>query len=178
MAGVSSCFRREAGSAGKDVRGLLRVHQFTKLEQFVICESDLNQTHYWHNFLLNTSEEILQAFQIPYRIVSVSTGDMGAGKYQMHDIECWLPSLKKYVETHSCSSLLNWQARRTQLRYRDNNKKVHYCHTLNNTAVAVPRLLAVFLENHQTDKGLVRIPPVLQPLLGTQLLMPSSAPKS
>ena len=172
MAGLSPCFRREAGSAGKDVRGLLRVHQFTKLEQFVICKNSKQQTNYWHDFLLNTSEEILQAFCIPYRVVSVSTGDMGSGKYRMHDIECWLPSLNKYVETHSCSSLLDWQARRTQLRYRDESRKVFYCHTLNNTAVAMPRLLAVFLENHQTDNGSICIPSALQPLLGTELLTP------
>ena len=177
MAGLSPCFRREAGSAGKDVRGLLRVHQFVKLEQFVICENNKEQTHYWHDFLLTTSEEILQAFEIPYRIVFVSTGEMGAGKYKMHDIECWLPSLNKYVETHSCSSLLDWQARRTQLRYRDKNKKVQYCHTLNNTAVALPRLLAVFLENHQREDGSLSIPAALQSILGKKSLIPQPAPK-
>ena len=167
MAGLSPCFRREAGSAGKDVRGLLRVHQFVKLEQYVICENNKEQAHYWHAFLLQNAEEILQALELPYQVVMVSTGDMGAGKYKMHDIECWLPSLDKYVETHSCSSLLDWQARRTNLRYRDKNDQVHYCHTLNNTAIALPRLLAVFLENHQKSDGSVYIPPPLRAYLNT-----------
>ena len=173
LAGLSPCFRREAGSAGRDVRGLLRVHQFLKLEQYVICANDKEQTHYWYDFLLKTSEEILQALELPYRVVAISTGDMGAGKYQQHDIECWLPSLKKYVETHSCSSLSDWQARRTGLRYRDQDKKMQYCHTLNNTALALPRLLAVFVEHHQTPTGAVQIPSALRPYLSnTSLLEP------
>lgn len=165
MGGLSPCFRREAGSAGKDVRGLLRVHQFVKLEQYVICENNTEQTNYWHGFLLKTAEEVLQALELAYQVVLVSTGDMGAGKYRMHDIECWLPSLNKYVETHSCSSLLAWQARRTNLRYRDKNGKVQFCHTLNNTAIALPRLLAIFLENHQREDGSVYIPSALKPYL-------------
>ena len=173
MAGLSPCFRREAGSAGKDVRGLLRVHQFVKLEQYVICESNREQSEHWHSFLLKNSEEILQALEIPYQVVMVSTGDMGAGKYKMHDIECWLPSLNKYVETHSCSSLLDWQARRTNLRYRDKVEKVQYCYTLNNTAIALPRLLAIFLENHQKEDGSIFIPSVLSPYLKTSCLKPS-----
>ena len=171
LSGLSPCFRREAGSAGRDVRGLLRVHQFTKLEQFIICANDKEKTHYWHNFLLKTSEEILQALELPYRIVAVSTGDMGAGKYQQHDIECWLAGLNKYVETHSCSSLLEWQARRTGIRYRDKNNKMQYCHTLNNTALALPRLLAVFLETHQTSEGALRIPSALRAYFNHQELL-------
>lgn len=167
MAGLSPCFRREAGSAGKDVRGLLRVHQFMKLEQYVICENKREQARYWHAFLLKNAEEILQALELPYQVVMASTGDMGAGKYKMHDIECWLPSLGKYVETHSCSSLLDWQARRTNLRYRDKDDKICYCYTLNNTAIALPRLLAVFLENHQKKDGSIYIPPALRTYLNT-----------
>jgi len=162
MGGLSPCFRREAGSAGKDVRGLLRVHQFIKLEQYVICEKDQTQTEHWHHFLLQNAEEILQALELPYQVVQVCTGDMGAGKYKMHDIECWLPSLNKYVETHSCSSLLDWQARRTNLRYRDDYGKINYCYTLNNTAIALPRLLAMFLENHQQKDGTLYIPSALR----------------
>ena len=172
MAGLSPCFRREAGSAGKDVRGLLRVHQFMKLEQYIICGNNKEEAERWHSFLLQNSEEILQALEIPYQVVMVSTGDMGAGKYKMHDIECWLPSLNKYVETHSCSSLLDWQARRTNLRYRDEEEKVHYCYTLNNTAIALPRLLAVFLENHQKEDGSVYIPSALSSYLNTSSLKP------
>lgn len=170
LAGLSTCFRREAGSSGKDVRGLLRVHQFRKLEQFVVCRDSEEESLKWHRFLLQNAEEILQAFELPYRVVVNSTGDMGAGKYLMHDIECYLPSLSRYVETHSCSSMLQWQARRTGLRYRGEDKKMHYPHTLNNTAVAVPRLLAVFLENHQKPDGSIRIPGVLQEELKTDTL--------
>ena len=172
MAGLGPCFRREAGSAGKDVRGLLRVHQFVKLEQYVVCENNQEQTEHWHAFLLKTAEEIVQALDLPYRVVMVSTGDMGAGKYKMHDLECWLPSLNKYVETHSCSSLLDWQARRTNLRYRDQNDKPHFCHTLNNTALALPRLLAVFFEIHQQKDGSIFIPPALKPYLNVDYLAP------
>ena len=174
MGGLSPCFRREAGSAGKDVKGLLRVHQFVKLEQYVICENNKEQSDHWHAFLLQNSEEILQALELPYQVVMISTGDMGAGKYKMHDIECWLPSLNKYVETHSCSSLLDWQARRTHLRYRGKDEKIYYCYTLNNTAIALPRLLAVFLENHQKEDGSVYIPSALRAYLGdASVLAPS-----
>ena len=167
MAGLSPCFRREAGSAGKDVKGLLRVHQFMKLEQYVICENNKEQADHWHAVLLQNAEEILQTLELPYQVVMVSTGDMGAGKYKMYDIECWLPSLGKYVETHSCSSLLDWQARRTNLRYRDKSDQIHYCYTLNNTAIALPRLLAVFLENHQKEDGSIYIPQAFRAYINT-----------
>ncbi len=161
----SPCFRREAGSAGKDVRGLMRVHQFNKVEQFVFCRNDVNESDFWHQELLKTSEEIVQAFELPYRVIEVCTGDMGAGKYRMHDLECWVPSEKRYRETHSCSSLHDWQARRANLRYRDKEDKVKYIHTLNNTAVATPRILIPLLENHQLEDGSVRIPKALQPYM-------------
>ena len=170
LAGFSPCFRREAGSAGQDVKGLLRVHQFMKWEQFVICENSIEQSTHWHQFLLDTAEEIVQALQIPYQVVEVSTGDMGAGKYRQNDLECWLPSLGKYVETHSCSSLLEWQARRSSLRYRDKQNKVMYCHTLNNTAIALPRILAMFIEHHQQKDGSISIPQALQNELSTNVL--------
>ena len=176
LGGLSPCFRREAGSAGRDVRGLLRVHQFVKLEQYVLCENSKSESHKWHHFLLHTAEEILQALELPYQVVAICTGDMGAGKYQMHDIECWLNSLNKYVETHSCSSLLDWQARRTNLRYKDKDGKVHYCHSLNNTATALPRLLAVFVEHHQRPDGSLYIPPALRSFfMGSSCLSPDSS---
>ena len=163
----SPCFRREAGSAGKDVRGLMRVHQFNKVEQFAFCKNDPAESEFWHGELLKTSEEICQAFELPYRVIEVCTGDMGAGKYRMHDIECWVPSEKRYRETHSCSSLHDWQARRANLRYRDEkDEKVKYIHTLNNTAVATPRILIPLLENHQLESGAVKIPKALQPYMG------------
>jgi seryl-tRNA synthetase len=165
-AGYSPCFRREAGSAGKDVRGLLRVHQFLKVEQWVMCEADEGVSAEWHAKLLGLAEQLLAALEIPYQVIETSTGDMGLGKYRMNDIESWVPSLGKYRETHSCSTLHDWQARRANLRYRDAAGKVRFAHTLNNTALASPRILVPLLENHQTEDGRVRLPQALRPLMG------------
>jgi seryl-tRNA synthetase len=165
-AGFSPCFRREAGSAGKDVRGLLRVHQFVKVESYVLCEADEAQSAEWHAKLLALAEQLLQAMEIPYQVIETSTGDMGLGKYRMNDIESWVPSLGKYRETHSCSTLHDWQARRANLRYRDGDGKVRFAHTLNNTALASPRILVPLLENHQTADGRVRLPAAIRPLMG------------
>jgi len=169
-AGFSPCFRREAGSAGKDVRGLLRVHQFMKVEQYVICEADETQSAEWHATLLRLAEELLQAMEIPYQVIETSTGDMGLGKYRMNDIESWVPSLAKYRETHSCSTLHDWQARRANIRYRGSDGKVRFAHTLNNTALASPRILVPLLENHQTADGRVRLPNALRELMGGEYL--------
>jgi seryl-tRNA synthetase len=133
-AAYSPCFRREAGSSGKDTRGLIRVHQFTKVEQFILCKNDPAESERQHQELLKTSEEIVQALELPYRVVDVCTGDMGAGKVRQYDIEAWVPSEGRYRETHSCSALHDWQARRTGVRYRDRDGVVRFCHTLNNTA--------------------------------------------
>ena len=169
-AGFSPCFRREAGSAGKDVRGLLRVHQFVKVEQYVICEADEEQSADWHAKLLRLAEELLEALEIPFQVIETSTGDMGLGKYRMNDIESWVPSLGKYRETHSCSTLHDWQARRANIRYRAADGKVRFAHTLNNTALASPRILVPLLENHQTADGRVKLPKALQPLMGSEFL--------
>jgi len=169
-AGFSPCFRREAGSAGKDVRGLLRVHQFVKVEQYVICEADEAQSAEWHARLLGLAEELLQGLEIPYQVIETSTGDMGLGKYRMNDIESWVPSLGKYRETHSCSTLHDWQARRANIRYRGADGKVRFAHTLNNTALASPRILVPLLENHQTADGRVKLPKALQALMGSDYL--------
>src|SRR3954453_20947620 len=169
-AGFSPCFRREAGSAGKDVRGLLRVHQFGKVEQYVICEADEAQSANWHAQLLGLAEELLQALEIPYQVIETSTGDMGLGKYRMNDIESWVPSLGKYRETHSCSTLHDWQARRANIRYRGSDGKVRFAHTLKNTALASPRILVPLLENHQTADGRVLLPKAMQALMGTDFL--------
>ena len=165
-AGFSPCFRREAGSAGKDVRGLLRVHQFLKVEQWVMCEADEAVSAEWHAKLLAQAERLLSLMEIPYQVIETSTGDMGLGKFRMNDIESWVPSLAKYRETHSCSTLHDWQARRANLRYRDAEGKVRFAHTLNNTALASPRILVPLLENHQTADGRVRLPEALRPLMG------------
>jgi seryl-tRNA synthetase len=169
-AGYSPCFRREAGSAGKDVRGLLRVHQFVKVEQYVICEADDRESARWHARLLDLAEEMLKALEIPYQVIETSTGDMGLGKFRMNDLESWVPSLGKYRETHSCSTLHDWQARRANIRYRGSDGKVRFAHTLNNTALASPRILVPLVENHQTEDGRVRLPPVLQELMGGEYL--------
>jgi seryl-tRNA synthetase len=165
-AGISPCFRREAGSAGRDVRGLLRVHQFEKVEQFVICAADADESDRWHAELLGTAEQLLQGLGLAYQVVECATGDMGAGKYRMNDINTWMPSLGAYRETHSCSSLHDWQARRANLRYRDTHGTVRFAYTLNNTAVATPRILAALVENFQTSEAQVRVPEVLRPYLG------------
>ena len=170
-AGISPCFRREAGSAGRDVRGLLRVHQFEKVEQFVICAADATESDRWHAELLGTAEQLLQGFGLAYEVVECSTGDMGAGKYRMNDINTWMPSLGAYRETHSCSSLHDWQARRANIRYRDAGGTLRFAYTLNNTAVATPRILAALVENFQTSEAQVRVPAVLRPYLGGRELL-------
>jgi seryl-tRNA synthetase len=169
-AGYSPCFRREAGSAGRDVRGLLRVHQFYKLEQYVICADDEAASAEWHQKLLSYAEMLLQGLELPYQVVETSTGDMGLGKYRMTDLETWVPTLGKYRETHSCSTLHDWQARRANLRWRDGERKVRFVHTLNNTALASPRILVPLLENHQQADGRVRLPAALQGLMGGEYL--------
>jgi len=169
-AGYSPCFRREAGSAGRDVRGLLRVHQFYKLEQYVICRDDAEESAKWHQRLLANAEGMLQALEIPYQVIEASTGDMGNGKFRMNDIESWVPSLNKYRETHSCSTLHDWQARRANLRWRDEERKVRFVHTLNNTALASPRILVPLLENHQQADGRVKLPATLHALMGADYL--------
>ena len=170
-AGISPCFRREAGSAGRDVRGLLRVHQFEKVEQFVICAADVAESDRWHAELLGTAEQLLHGLGLAYEVMEVSTGDMGAGKYRMNDINTWMPSLGAYRETHSCSSLLDWQARRANVRYRDAHGTVRFPYTLNNTAVATPRILAALVENFQTEQAQVAVPAVQRPYLGGRELL-------
>ena len=166
-AGFSPCFRREAGAAGKDTRGLVRVHQFMKTEQFVICKNDVKESDKWHQTLLKISEEVLQDLELPYQVLDICTGDMGAPKYRQYDLEAWVPSQNCYRETHSCSNITEWQARRTNLRYRDNaDGKVRFVHTLNNTGIATPRALVPFIECHQNADGTVNIPLKLQPYLG------------
>ena len=165
-AGYSNCFRREAGTYGKDTKGLYRVHQFTKIEQVVICKADYEEQYKLHNFILNNSEEILQDLKIPYRVVQVCTGDIGLGQVRKHDIEAWMPSRNSYSETHSCSSFNDFQARRSNIQYKDENGELKYAYTLNNTAVASPRILIPILENYQNEDGSITIPEVLVPYMG------------
>ncbi len=171
-AGFAPAFRSEAGSFGKDVRGLMRVHQFMKVEQYALVEASLEESDRAFDLLLQNSEEILQALELPYRVVEVSTGDMGPGKWRQVDLEAWVPSEGRYRETHSCSALLDWQARRANLRYRDEEGRIRYAYTLNNTALATPRILVMLLENHQLKDGRVRVPEALVPYMGKGVLEP------
>ncbi len=165
-AAISAAFRSEAGSAGRDVRGLIRVHEFRKVEQYVLCRADENEALAWFDKILKNAEDLLTALELPYRVVQNCTGDMGAGKVLMYDLESWVPSENLYRETHSCSYLGDWQARRTGLRYRDEDGKLTYAYTLNNTGVATPRILVPLLENHQQADGTIRVPEALRPYLG------------
>ncbi len=166
--GYCPCFRKEAGTYGKDTRGVFRIHQFNKVEQYVICKADHEESVRWHEQLLANSEELVQALELPYRVVNVCTGDMGDGKVGMYDLECWIPSEGRYRETHSCSYFHDWQARRVNIRYRDEDGKVRFVHTLNNTAIASPRILLPLFEIHQQPDGSVRIPEALRPYMGGQ----------
>jgi seryl-tRNA synthetase len=166
--GYSPCYRQEAGTYGKDTRGVFRIHQFNKVEQFVFCKNDHEESVFWFEQLIHNAEELVQALELPYRVVNVCTGDMGDGKVGMYDLECWVPSENRYRETHSCSYLHDWQARRANLRYRDEEGKVKFIHTLNNTAIASPRILIPLLETHQQADGSIRIPKALRPYMGGQ----------
>ncbi|WP_117236954.1 serine--tRNA ligase [Thermus sediminis] len=171
-AGYAPAFRSEAGSFGKDVRGLMRVHQFHKVEQYVLTEASLEASDQAFGELLQNAEEIVSLLELPYRLVEVSTGDMGPGKWRQVDLEVWVPSEGRYRETHSCSALLDWQARRAELRYRDGEGRVRHAYTLNNTALATPRILVMLLENHQLQDGRVRVPGALIPYVGKEVLEP------
>jgi seryl-tRNA synthetase len=141
------------------------------VEQFVICEADAGESAHWHEELLSTAERLLQGLNLHYEVVETSTGDMGPGKFRMNDINTWFPSLGHFRETHSCSSLHDWQARRANLRYRDSDGTVRFAYTLNNTAIATPRLLAALVENAQTAAGEIRVPEVLRPYLGNREIL-------
>lgn len=162
----SACFRREAGTYGKDAKGLYRVHQFHKVEQVVVDIGDPERSKQHHEAITKNSEEVLQAFELPYRVVAVCGGDLGVPQIYKYDIETWMPSRNNYGETHSSSRFHDFQARRLGLRYRRKaDGKVAFCHTLNNTVIASPRVLIALLENHQNADGTVRIPKVLVPYL-------------
>ncbi len=163
--GYSSCFRREAGSYGRDTRGFYRLHQFNKVEQVTICVNDPEVSMVEHNRLLSNSEALMQALGLPHRVALACGAEIGQGQVLKHEIETWMPSRNRYSETHSCSSLHEFQSRRLRIRWRGKNGKVQHCHTLNNTAVASPRILIPILENYQNEDGSVTIPEVLRPYM-------------
>lgn len=170
---ASTCFRREAGTYGKDTAGLYRVHQFDKVEQVVICKNDIEESKRWHLEMLGYAEEILKRLNLPYRVIQCCTGDIGVKNASMMDIETWMPSRQNekdpdsgYGETHSASRLYEFQARRLNLRYKGADGKLRFCHTLNNTVVASPRILIPILENNQNKDGSVTIPEALRKYMG------------
>jgi seryl-tRNA synthetase len=164
LSGISACFRREVGTYGKDNRGIIRVHQFNKVEQVVLCRE--TEAEKMFNFILGISERLVRALELPYRVVEIATGDMGAKNNRQQDIEVWFPSQNKYRETHSCSYLAEFQSRRANIKYRDENGDKHFVHTLNNTAIATPRILAACLENWQDKDGRIKIPKALHKYTG------------
>lgn len=168
----SPCFRREAGSYGKDTKGAYRLHQFNKVEQVIISSNDMNNSITLHEELLANSEEILKDLELPYRVLLMCTGDMGEPQVKKYDIETWMPSRGGYGETMSNSIMGDFQSRRLKIRYKDKDKdgKMLFCHTLNNTAIASPRILIAILENYQQADGTVKIPKVLVPYVGKELI--------
>jgi seryl-tRNA synthetase len=163
---LSSCFRREAGAAGKDTYGLYRIHQFDKVEQVIVCKNDTAQSLKFHDEILANAEAVMQALELPYRVANVCTGDLGRGQAKKFDIEAWMPSRENYCETHSASKFYDFQSRRMNLRYKDpETKKNLFCHTLNNTVIASPRILIPILELYQNSDGSVTIPKVLRPYM-------------
>ncbi|MEM3252768.1 MAG: serine--tRNA ligase, partial [Thermoplasmata archaeon] len=161
IAGISSCFRKEAGAHGKDTKGIFRVHQFNKIEQFVFCEPE--QSPEFFNTLIQNAEEIYQQLNIPYRVIKICAGDLGNVASIKYDIEAWMPSQGKFRELVSCSNVKDYQSRRLNIRFRKNNEYL-YPHTLNSTAIATTRTMVAILENYQTEEG-IKVPTALRKYL-------------
>ena len=173
VCGFSPCYRSEIGSYGKDMKGLYRIHEFMKVEQVVICKNNLEESLAWLEKMRAIAEEILRDLKLPYRVVQLSTGDMGTGKYKMYDLETYMPSMSSrhfYGETHSDSNLTDWQARRLNIKYKNKEGKTEFVYTLNNTVIASPRILIAILENYQQKDGSVKIPKVLQKYCGVKMI--------
>jgi len=172
----SPCFRREAGSHGKDTKGVFRIHEFVKYEQVVLCEASHEESVRIHEELTENSEKLLQELKLPYHVVVNCGGDLGLGQVKKYDIEAWMPSEKKYRETHSSSYFHDFQTRRLNIRYRDTSTKLgageqgilRYAHSLNNTALAMPRILCHIVENYQQKDGSIKIPEVLRAYMGNE----------
>ena len=171
----SPSYRREAGSYGKDQKGLYRLHEFMKVEQIILCKAEHAESVRWHEELTSYSEEMLQQLEIPYRVVVNAAGDLPFGAVKMYDIESWTPSENRYRETHSSSMMHDFQTRRLGIRYRSADGKIRFAHSLNNTAIATPRILESLLENYQRQDGSVKIPEVLQKYIGKDVITPRSS---
>jgi len=169
-AGWSLCFRREIGSYGKDTRGIYRIHEFMKIEQVVLDAADVKKSLKWLEDLAAISEEVLQELELPYRVLLMCTGEMGEPQYRKYDIETWMPGRNNYGETHSASAMLDFQARRANVRYKAKDGTVKFVHMLNNTMLASPRILIALWENHQQKDGSIRIPAALRPYVGFEVI--------
>jgi len=167
----SPCYRREAGSHGKDTKGLIRLHEFYKIEQVVLCEANHEESVKWHEKILENAEKIMQGLELPYHVVVNCTGDLGQGQVKKYDIEAWVPSENKYRETHSISYFHDFQTRRSNIKYKDEAGKTRLAHSLNGTALASPRILVPLIENNQQADGSILIPEVLQPYLGGRTII-------
>jgi seryl-tRNA synthetase len=166
--GFSPCYRREAGSHGKDTKGLIRVHEFYKLEQVVLCEASHSVSVHWHEELNRNTEEFIESLQIPYRTVINCGGDLGQGQVKKYDIELWVPHEETYREISSASYFHDFQTRRFNIRYKDADGKLRYAHSLNSTAIPTPRILVSLIENFQQADGSIVVPEVLVPFLGKE----------
>lgn len=166
----SPCFRREAGSHGKDTKGLIRVHEFYKWEQIILCEASHEESVKWHEWLNRNTEEFIESLQIPYRTVLNSGGDLGLGQVKKYDIELWVPGEKTYREISSASYFHDFQTRRLNIRYRGADGKLTYAHSLNSTAIPTPRILVSLVENFQQEDGSIAIPKALQPYFGKEII--------
>lgn len=166
--GFSTCFRREAGSYGKDTKGILRVHQFDKIEMFSFCKPENSIKE--HKLFLEIEEKLMQILKIPYQVVQICTGDLARPSAATYDIESWMPSQNQYRETHSTSNCTDFQARRLDIRYRDKNNKLNFVYTLNGTAFAIGRMLIAIIENYQQKDGSIKIPDILQKYLGFKII--------
>ena len=176
--GFSPCFRREAGSHGKDTKGLIRVHEFFKVEQVILCEASHQESVKWHEWINRNTEEFIESMGIPYHTVVNCGGDLGQGQVKKYDIELWVPLENKYREISSASYFHDFQARRFNIRYKEANPnpadgqggKTRYVHTLNSTAIPTPRILVSLIENFQQADGTIKIPEVLQPYMGKAII--------
>lgn len=166
MLSFSPCYRREAGSHGKDTKGLMRLHEFYKFEQVILCEASHEESVKLHEWITANAEEFIQSLGIPYQVVVNCGGDLGLGQVKKYDIECWVPSENKYRETHSSSYFHDFQTRRLNIRYKDAEGKLRYAHSLNNTASATPRFLISVIENNQQADGSIKIPEALVKYFG------------
>lgn len=166
----SPCFRREAGSYGKDTKGMFRVHEFMKVEQIVLCRADHEESVRWHEEITKNAEELMRTLHLPHRVVINAAGDMGLGQVKKYDIETWLPSENRYRETHSSSYFHDFQTRRLNIRYRGRDGNTRFAHSLNNTAIATPRILTMIVELFQQADGAVRVPEALRRYMGKDVI--------